>query len=109
LLNDHSKAKDEFSSLNTKILLAEKDAEKLSQSLKEVERKIDLYHRNGVAVENNQKVNMTILTFKNALNKLEVNLNSQNKQLISLSGNREVLKKQISGINATILDMIETE
>lgn len=109
LLKDHSNAKDEFTSLNTKILLDEKEAEKLNQVLKEVEKKIELYHRNQVALDNNQKVNMTILTFKNALNKLESNLNTQNKRVLQLTGERGVLTTQIDTINATILDLIETE
>jgi DNA repair exonuclease SbcCD ATPase subunit len=109
LLNDHSKAKDVHSSLNTKVLLAEKDAEKLTQASKEIERKIGLYHKNEVSVENNQKVNMTILTYKNALNKLESNLNAQNKSLLLSSGNRQILQKQIGDINATIMDLIATE
>ena len=109
LLNDHSKARDSYSSLNTKILLAEKDIEKLSQGLKEIERKVELYHKNAVSVENNQKVNMTILTYKNALNKLETNLNLQNKQLMLLSGNQQVFQKQIEATNAIILDLIATE
>jgi len=109
LLNDQSKAKDAYTSLNTKILLSEKDAEKASQALKEIERKIELYHKNEVSVENNQKVNMIILTYKNALSKLEANLNIQNKQNTFLSGNLQVLQKQIADVNATILDMIATE
>ncbi len=109
LLNDHSLAKDAYTSLNTKVLLAEKDIEKLSQTLKELDRKIGLYHKNQISVEHNQKVNMTILTFKNALNKLEVNLNNKNKQLLELTGKREVLKKQIQLTTETIKDLIETE
>jgi len=109
LLNDHSKAKDEFTTLNTKVLVNEKEAEKLTQALLEVEKKIELYHRNQVALDNNQKVNMTILSYKNALSKLEGNYNVQNKRLLQLIGEREVFKKQIADINATILDLIETE
>jgi DNA repair exonuclease SbcCD ATPase subunit len=109
LLNDHSKAKDNFSIRNTKILLAEKDIEKLEQTLKDQERKIELYHRNLVSVENNQKVNMIILTYKNALNKVESALNAKNKQLNLLSGNREVFKTQIQNVTAIIEDMIKTE
>jgi len=109
LLNNHSQAKDAFTTLNTTVLLSEKDEEKISQSLKEIERKIELYHKNEVAVENNQKVNMTILTFKNALNKLETNLNAKNKQLLEVTGKREVLKKQIQIITETIEDLIQTE
>ncbi len=109
LLNDQSKAKDEFTSLNTKVLLDEKEAEKQTQTLKEVEKKIELYHRNQIALENNQKVNMIILTFKNTLNKLESNYNAQNKRLLQLTGERGILKTQIATINATILDLIETE
>ncbi len=109
LLNDHSKAKDSYTTLNTKILLAEKDVEKLQQTIKELERRIELYHKNEVAVENNQKVNMTILTYKNALSKLESNLNTQNKQLLVLSGSKQVLQQKIEGIKETILDLIATE
>ena len=109
LLNDHSKAKDNFNTLNTKILLAEKDAEKGTQTLIEIERKIELYHKNQIAVENNQKVNMTILTYKNTLNKLESTLNAKNRQLMELAGKEQVLKTNITTITATIQDMIDTE
>jgi DNA repair exonuclease SbcCD ATPase subunit len=108
-LNEHSKAKDEFSTLNTKILLAEKDIEKISQNLKETERKIDLYHKNSVSVENNQKVNMIILSYKNALNTLESTLHSKNKMLLTTSGYKEVVKKQIQTLTETITDIIDTE
>lgn len=108
-LSEHAKTKDEFTTLNTKILLAEKDAEKISQTIKEIERKIELYHRNEASVEVNQRVNMVILSYKNALNKLESFLNEKNKQLLAFTGNREVLKKQIQSTSEIIDDLMKTE
>jgi len=109
LLNDHSKAKDDFTTLNTKILLTEKDVEKGTQSLLETERKIELYHRNQIALENNQKINLIILTYKNTLNKLESTFNSNNKKLLELVGKEQVLKGTVQTVTETIQKMIDTE
>lgn len=109
LLNEQSKAKDEYSAINTKILLLEKDIEKTSQAWEENEKRFDLYYKNQISVENNQKVSMMILTYKNALNKLEINLNIQNKKLLELTGAREVLKRQIQQLKETIADIQCTE
>ena len=109
LLSDHSKAKDEYATLNTRVLLAEKDVEKLTQTLKELEKKIELYHRNAASVENNQKVNMSILSYNNALSKVEYNLNTHNNKLLELTGKKEVLKQQILHITETIEFIIKTE
>jgi DNA repair exonuclease SbcCD ATPase subunit len=109
LLNEHSKFKDLFTTLNTQILLAEKDVEKITGTAKELDAKIQIYHRNQVALENNQKVNMVILTYKNALNKVESSLHTSNKNLNTLTGQKEVLKKRIEDITETITDLIATE
>lgn len=105
ILNNHSKLKDLVSETQTKILLSEKEQEKISQTIKEIERKIELYHQNEISVENNQKVNSTINIYKSDINKLEAYLNVKNKQLMGLTGNKEVLKKRIEDIRNIISDI----
>lgn len=109
LLTQRSVAKDSFSTLQTKILLAEKDVEKLKQTIKEIERKIDLYHKNEASVDNNQRINMAILQLKNTLNTRESSLNARNKRLLELTGQQEVFRQKIEMLDALVNDQMEIE
>jgi exonuclease SbcC len=60
-------------------------------------------------LENNQKINLIILTYKNTLNKLESTFNSNNKKLLELVGKEQVLKGTVQTVTETIQKMIDTE
>jgi len=109
LLNERSKVKDECGVLSRNIIVATNDLEKLETNLKIVTHQIELYHRNEVSVENNAKVQAKISAYKNTLTRLDVDLQKQNRQLIELSGKRELFKSNIDKLTITMKEIQELE
>lgn len=109
LLNNHSKTKDDVSNLNTKVLLAEKDIEKLNQNLKDIIQKIELYYKNEVSVQSNLETQKTIMDVKISVANKESELLRCSRELQRLVGEREVFKERIINLTETIQKMIETE
>ena len=109
LLNQHSEEREKYSSLNTKILLAEKDVEKLTQSYQVLEEGVDLYHRNEISLQNNHKVNSQISNYKNALDRLSMNLRDVNKKLLELAGKQSLFESQVESITKILTEMMEME
>jgi DNA repair exonuclease SbcCD ATPase subunit len=109
LLNNHSKSKDKYASLNTKVLLAEKDLEKSTQSLKDIVKRIELYHKNEVSVKINLETQQTIMGLKQRVTQTESLVSYENRTLQKLVGDKEVAKERIKNLTETIQKMIETE
>lgn len=108
-LNNRSKVKDEYGLLSRNIIITTNDLEKLDGSLATVIHQIELYHRNGVAVENNLKVNAKIAQFKNAHTKLNIELDKQSRVVLDINGKKEVFKNQIQILENTIKELQELE
>jgi DNA repair exonuclease SbcCD ATPase subunit len=109
LHNSLQEAKTTHASAGTLVYMGEMNVEGFVQSLKDVENKIDLYHKNEQAVITNRSIDAIIWGYKQDLKKVDGELSIKNRQLIDLSGKKEVLKQKIHTISKTALDVINIE
>lgn len=105
LLNDRSKAKDEYGVLSRNIIVSTNDLEKLEVALKTVTHQIELYHRNEVAVDNNTKVQAKISSYRNTLTRLDVDLQKHNRLLMDIAGKRELFRNNIEKLTETMKEL----
>lgn len=109
LLNDRSKAKDEYGVLSRNIIVSTNDLEKLETTLKTVTHQIELYHRNEVAVDNNTKVQTKISSYRNTLTRLDVDLQKHNRLLMDIAGKRELFRNNIEKLVETMQELLALE
>lgn len=95
LLTDRSNIKDEFSSSTQKFIIAKNDLEKLDIALKHVTQQIELYHRNEVSVQHNEKINTNIAAYRNTLTRLDVEFQKHNRTLMDVNGKISLFKNKI--------------
>lgn len=109
LLNDKSKIKDELSLINNKYIISKNDLEKLESGLKDITQQIELYHRNVVSVQHNQKINAVIDTYRSALTRLEIDYQKHNRTLMDIHGKIETFKNKIQELTKTLAEVKEME
>jgi DNA repair exonuclease SbcCD ATPase subunit/UDP-2,3-diacylglucosamine pyrophosphatase LpxH len=109
LLNDLSKVKDEGGILSRNIIIATNYLEKLESVLKTVTHQIELYHRNETSVENNTKVQTKIVSYRQALTRLNIDIQKQNKVLMDLTGKRELFRNNIERLDKTMQELVKME
>lgn len=109
LLTDRSRIKDELAKFNRNIIVATNELERLDSSLKNIVQQIELYNRNNVAVDNNEKVQSKISAFRNTATKLDVELQKQTRIMMELSGKRELFTNKIHDLNNLMEDIAKLE
>lgn len=109
LLTDRSKIKDECSALSRTIIISTNEMERLDASLKSVIQQVELYHRNQVSVEANEKVHNKITSYRTALTRLDAEFQRQNRILMEISGKRELFRSQIETLTKTMNDVTALE
>lgn len=109
LLNEKSKAKDDYGILSRGIIVSTNELEKLEAALKTIIHQIELYHRNEVSVENNSKVNAKISSYRNALTRLDVDLQKHNRTLMDIAGKQELFRSQIEKLDKTMEELEDLE
>jgi len=109
LLTDRSKIKDECSALSRTIIISTNEMERLDAALKSGIQQIELYHRNQVSVEANEKVHSKITSYRTALTRLEAEFQRQNRILMEISGKRELFRSQIETLTKTMNDVTALE
>ncbi len=109
LLNDRSKVKDELGILARNTIVVTNELEKLDATLKTITHQVELYHSNNIAVDNNVKVQSKIATYRNALTRLDIDLQKQTRAMMEISGKRELFKTQIIKLHEIIADLVELE
>lgn len=109
LLNEKSKIKDEYGILSRSIIVSANELEKLDAGLKTIIHQIELYHRNEVSVENNFKVNSKIASYRNALTRLDIDLQKQNRVLMDIAGKQELFRSHIEKLEKTMKELEELE
>lgn len=109
LLNNRSKAKDEYGILSRNIIVSTNDLEKLETMLKTITHQVELYHRNEAAVNNNTKVNAKIASYRTALARVDVDVQKQNRMLMDISGKRELFRNNIENLTKMMNELKELE
>jgi DNA repair exonuclease SbcCD ATPase subunit len=109
ILVERSKIKDECAGLSRNIIVTTNNLEKVNVSLKGVTDQISIYHRNEVAVEANAKVQDRIASYRKAHARLEQELQKCNKDLLEISGKKELYKNQIETLTKTLAEVAELE
>ena len=102
LLTDRSKLKDECAALSKTIIISTNELEKLDVAANAVVHQIELYHRNEISVEANQKVQFKIASYRIALAKLDIEFQKQHRSLMEIVGKKELFKSEIEKLTATI-------
>jgi exonuclease SbcC len=105
LLNERSKIKDACSSHSKNIIVSTNELERMDAAYNSLVEKINLYHRNETAVENNNKVQTIIDSYKSTLSRLELELQKKNTSLIDITSKKEVFRSKIDGLSK-LLDEI---
>ena len=111
LLTKRGEIKDKCASHNKDIIISTNEIERLDATYKNVVQQIELYHRNSVSVEANEKVQSKIISFRNALTRLDLDYQKHNRMLMEVSGKRELFKTQIETLTKTMAEVqkLETE
>jgi DNA repair exonuclease SbcCD ATPase subunit len=109
LLTDRGNLREECQKGSKQIIIITNELERLDSAFKDVVSKIDIYHRNEVAVENNAKVQSKINAFKVALGKLDVALQKQNQVLMDISGKKELFRSTVETVTKTLNEVTAME
>lgn len=109
LLTDRSKVKDELAKFNRNIIVATNELERLDASLKNIVQQIELYNRNNVAVDNNEKVQSKIAAFRNTATKIDIELQKQTRVMMELAGKRELFTNKINDLSNLMADIAKLE
>jgi DNA repair exonuclease SbcCD ATPase subunit len=109
LLTDKSKIKDEHSSFSRNIIISTNELEKLEASCKLVIQQVELYHRNKVSVEANEKVHAKISSYRNALTRLDVEFQKHHRSLMDISGKMALFKSQIDTLTQLMEEVTALE
>jgi DNA repair exonuclease SbcCD ATPase subunit len=108
-LTDRGNLREECQKGSKQIIIVTNELERLETAYKDVLAKIDIYHRNGVVVENNAKVQSKINAFKIALGKLDVSLQKQNQVLMDISGKKELFRSTVETVTQTLNEVTAME
>lgn len=109
LLTDCGKVKDAYSTANQAYIVAKNDLEKLDTGLKTIMKQIELYHRNEISVQHNEKINTNIGAFKNTYTRLDVEFQKHNRTLMELNGKISTYKSKIQELTTTIEEVKKME
>lgn len=109
LLNSKSKLQTELSEKNQSLIIAKNELVNLETSLASVITQIELYNRNEISVKHNEKINFIIKSYKDSLNKLDIELKSHNKILMDLSGKVATYTNKIEELSKTLEDIRKLE
>jgi DNA repair exonuclease SbcCD ATPase subunit len=101
--------REEIQKGSKQIIIITNELERLDAAYKEVLSKIDIYHRNEVAVENNAKVQSKVNAFKVTLGKLDVALQKQNQVLMDISGKKELFRSTVETVTKTLNEVTAME
>ncbi len=101
-LTERGKIKDECGVLNRNIIVTTNELEKLAITLNDATHQIELYHRNSISVEANEKVQSKISSYRNTLTRLDVEHQKQSRALMDISGKIELFRNQISTLTKTM-------
>lgn len=102
LLTERGTIKDKCAKASKDIIVATNELERLDAAFKAVVQQIEIYHRNEVAVEANNKVQAKISSYRNTLTKLDVDFQKQHRSLMDIAGKRELFKSEIEKLTDTI-------
>jgi DNA repair exonuclease SbcCD ATPase subunit len=108
-LTDRNKIKDECAILSKNIIISTNELEKLDAAYNSVIQQIELYNRNETSVEINLRVNTKILSYRNALSKLDMEFQKQHRVLMEIAGKRELYKSQIEILKTTMKNIVTLE
>jgi DNA repair exonuclease SbcCD ATPase subunit len=109
LLTDRSKVKDELSRWSQKFIIARNELEKLDINLKKETHQVELYHRNEVSVQHNEKINTNVSAFRTAYTKLDVEFQKRNRTLMDINGKIQTFKAKIKELTDTIEELKKLE
>ena len=109
LLTERGTVKDKCAKASKDIIIATNELERLDTATKTVNQKIEIYHRNEVAVENNAEVQSKINAFKTSLGKLNIALHKQNQVLMDISGKKELFRSTIETVMKTLNEVTAME
>jgi len=108
-LSEYGKLKDECASLNNNIIIITNALEKVESSINIENTNIELYHRNRISVEENEKINTKISNYRNNLTHLDIEFRKQNRLLMDISVKIELLKNKINDLTVTIEEVTNLE
>ena len=109
LLTKRGEVKDNCANQSKNVIVATNELERLDNSYKTILSQIDLYNKNQTSVEANLKTNAKIMSYRQALSKLEVEYKRKNQSLIEMSGKKELFKNQIEMLKQIIVKVTEME
>lgn len=109
LLSERSKLKDDYATTSKNTLTTTNDIEKLDATLKSTISKIELYYKNKISVEFNEKIQQQILEYRIENKNLELEYQRKHESLLDMSGKRELFKNQILTLTKTIDDIKNLE
>jgi DNA repair exonuclease SbcCD ATPase subunit len=109
LLTERGIIKDKCATASKNIIIATNELERLDAASTAVNKQIEIYHRNEVAVENNAKVQSKINAFRTTLSKLDVAFQRQHQSLMDISGKRELFRATIETVKKTLADVTAME
>jgi exonuclease SbcC len=105
LLTQRGDVKDKHSSHSRNVIISTNELERLDATYKNVVQQIEIYHRNSISVEANEKVHAIIATYKMTLSRLDIEFQRQQRMLMEVSGKRELFKNQIDTLNKTLREV----
>lgn len=109
LLTDRSKIKDSHSTASKNLIIARNDLEKLEVALKNIIQQVDLYNRNEVAVQHNEKINSNISAYRLALTKLDVEYQKHHRSLMDVTGKIAMFKNKIQELTNVLDEVLKME
>lgn len=105
LLTKRGEIKDKCATHSRNIIVSTNEMERIETAYANVVNQIEVYHRNSVAVEANEKVQSKISSFRNALSRLDSEHQIKTRSLIEVSGKRELFRTQIEALTKIIKDV----
>ena len=109
LLTEKSKFKDEHFRLSEKFIIFKNNLEKLESKLKDTTNGIELYYRNELSVKHNEKINSNIISYRNALVKLDSEFRNHNNILMEIGSKNATLQSKIEELTKVIDEIKELE
>lgn len=95
LLSKRNLIKDDCASSNKTIIISTNELEKLVSAYNSIIQQIDLYHKNEISLNENNKTQLQIATFRLALSNIDIEYKKKNQQLMDISNKIVLYKSQI--------------
>ena len=102
LLTKRNEVKDEYSELTHKLMVSKTQLEKFEGELKTATKQIELYNRNEISVQHNEKINFNIAAFRKSKENLTLEFQTHNKNMMLIGNRIATCKSKIEELKKTI-------